>query len=72
MTCQLQIDNARLGLARALAAADDTAKARTAYQDFLTLWIALGAASGTTHCQSGDGTQTGCSSVVDVAETMDL
>jgi eukaryotic-like serine/threonine-protein kinase len=29
---------ARLGLARAYAAQGDTAKARTAYQDFLTLW----------------------------------
>ena len=29
---------ARLGLARAYAMAGDTAKARTAYQDFLTLW----------------------------------
>ena len=29
---------ARLGLARALALSGDTAKARTAYQDFLKLW----------------------------------
>jgi cytochrome c-type biogenesis protein CcmH/NrfG len=29
---------ARLGLARAYAMQADTAKARTAYQDFLTLW----------------------------------
>jgi tetratricopeptide (TPR) repeat protein len=29
---------AHLGLARAYALAGDTAKARTAYQDFLTLW----------------------------------
>jgi len=29
---------ARLGLARAYATQDDTAKARTAYKDFLTLW----------------------------------
>jgi hypothetical protein len=29
---------ARLGLARAYALQRDTAKARTAYQDFLTLW----------------------------------
>jgi cytochrome c-type biogenesis protein CcmH/NrfG len=29
---------ARLGLARAYALQGDTAKARTAYQDFLTLW----------------------------------
>jgi eukaryotic-like serine/threonine-protein kinase len=29
---------ARLGLARAFAAGDDTAKARITYQDFLTLW----------------------------------
>jgi hypothetical protein len=29
---------ARLGLARACALQGDTAKARTAYQDFLTLW----------------------------------
>jgi DNA-binding winged helix-turn-helix (wHTH) protein/Tfp pilus assembly protein PilF len=29
---------ARLGLARAYALQDDTARARTAYQDFLTLW----------------------------------
>jgi hypothetical protein len=29
---------ARLGLARAYAMLGDTAKARTAYQDFLTLW----------------------------------
>ncbi len=29
---------ARLGLARAYAMQGDTAKARTAYQDFLTLW----------------------------------
>ena len=29
---------ARLGLARASAMQDDTAKAKTAYQDFLTLW----------------------------------
>jgi predicted Zn-dependent protease len=29
---------ARLGLARAYALQDDTAKARAAYQDFLTLW----------------------------------
>jgi cytochrome c-type biogenesis protein CcmH/NrfG len=29
---------ARLGLARAYAMEGDTAKARTAYQDFLTLW----------------------------------
>ena len=29
---------AKLGLARALALTSDTAKARTAYQDFLTLW----------------------------------
>ncbi len=30
---------ARLGLARAYAMQGDTAKAKTAYQDFLTLWI---------------------------------
>ena len=30
---------ARLGLARALAMTGDTAKAKAAYQDFLTLWI---------------------------------
>jgi hypothetical protein len=29
---------ARLGLARAYAMSGDTAKARSAYQDFLTLW----------------------------------
>jgi hypothetical protein len=29
---------ARLGLARASAASGDSARARTAYQDFLTLW----------------------------------
>ena len=29
---------ARLGLARAYAMQGDTVKARTAYQDFLTLW----------------------------------
>jgi eukaryotic-like serine/threonine-protein kinase len=29
---------ARLGLARALAASDDVAKARTTYQDFFALW----------------------------------
>jgi hypothetical protein len=29
---------AHLGLARAYAVRDDTAKARAAYQDFLTLW----------------------------------
>jgi hypothetical protein len=29
---------ARLGLARAYALQGDTAKAKTAYQDFLTLW----------------------------------
>jgi Tfp pilus assembly protein PilF len=29
---------ARLGLARATAAAGDTVHARTAYQDFLTIW----------------------------------
>ena len=29
---------ARLGLARAYAVQRDTAKARAAYQDFLTLW----------------------------------
>jgi len=29
---------ARLGLARAYAMRGDTAKARTAYQDFLTIW----------------------------------
>ena len=29
---------ARLGLARAYTLSDDTAKARAAYQDFLTLW----------------------------------
>ena len=29
---------ARLGLARAYAMAGNTAKARAAYQDFLTLW----------------------------------
>jgi hypothetical protein len=29
---------ARLGLARAYALRGDTAKARAAYQDFLTLW----------------------------------
>jgi eukaryotic-like serine/threonine-protein kinase len=29
---------ARLGLARAYALQGDTAKARTAYQDFLTTW----------------------------------
>ena len=29
---------ARLGLARAYAMSGDTAKARAAYQDFLTLW----------------------------------
>ncbi len=29
---------ARLGLARAYALQGDTPKARTAYQDFLTLW----------------------------------
>jgi eukaryotic-like serine/threonine-protein kinase len=29
---------ARLGLARALAASGDVAKARTTYQDFFTLW----------------------------------
>jgi eukaryotic-like serine/threonine-protein kinase len=29
---------ARLQLARALAASGDTARARVAYQDFLTLW----------------------------------
>jgi hypothetical protein len=29
---------ARLGLARAYAMQGDTAKAKTAYQDFLTLW----------------------------------
>jgi hypothetical protein len=29
---------ARLGLARAYALQGDTLKARTAYQDFLTLW----------------------------------
>jgi hypothetical protein len=29
---------ARLGLARACALEGDTAKSRTAYEDFLTLW----------------------------------